>query len=381
VRHPRRRRVSPPAAADPPAPRRDAAAIARRLAAWFSRHRRDLPWRHDRDPYRVWVSETMLQQTTVKVVVPYFERFMRRFPTIGRLARAPIEDVLAAWAGLGYYRRARHLHDAALRVVESHAGRIPADRAALLALPGIGRYTAGAVLSIAYGRPEPVVDGNVARVLARLAGERRDPRSGAAARFVLEEAARLVAASARPGDHNEALMELGATVCTPAAPACRRCPLAGVCAARARGMQASIPPPRRQRASEVVQRTMALVLRGRRLLVRRRAATGLLDGLWELPAVEPDGRGGHRLEDGPPVDLLGIAGTVRHSITWRRLTVQVVRARLRGRAPDGRAPRGRAPRGGHRWVTPAEARRLPASSLLMKALRVASRSPFHRADV
>jgi A/G-specific adenine glycosylase len=370
VRHPRHSRVATPSPAAPPAPPRAAAAIAARLAAWFSRHRRNLPWRHDRDPYRVWVSETMLQQTTVKVVVPYFERFMGRFPTIAHLARAPIEEVLRTWSGLGYYRRARHLHDAAREVVERHGGRVPADREALLALPGIGRYTAGAVLSIAYGRREPVVDGNVTRVLARLAGERRDPRSGAAARFILEEAGRLVAASKRPGDHNEALMELGATVCTPAAPACRRCPLAAGCAARASGVQEHIPPPRRKRAAEDVHRTMALVRRGRRLLVRRRAATGLLDGLWELPAVEPDGRGGHRLEDGPPVDLLGTAGTIRHSITWRRLTVRVVRARLLGRAP----------RGGHRWVTPAEARRLPASSLLMKALRAAARAPVARAN-
>jgi A/G-specific adenine glycosylase len=164
-------------------------------------------------------------------------------------------------------------------------------------------------------------------------------------------------------------MELGATVCTPAAPACRRCPVASACTARARGVQEDIPPPRRQRAAEDVHRTMALVRRGRRLLVRRRAATGLLDGLWELPVVEPDGRGGHRLEEGPPVTLLGTAGTVRHSITWRRLTVRVVRARLLGGAP----------RAGHRWVTPAEARRLPASSLLMKALLAAARSPATRA--
>ena len=312
----------------------------------------------------------MLQQTTVKVVVPYFERFMGRFPTVGHLARAPIEEVLAAWSGLGYYRRARHLHDAARSVVERHAGRVPADRGELLALPGIGRYTAGALLSIAFGLCEPVVDGNVERVLARLAGLRRDPRTGAAARFILEEAARLVAAARRPGDHNEALMELGATVCTPATPDCRHCPLAGVCVARAAGVQERIPPPRRKRAIEAIHRTVALVRRGPRFLVRRRAVTGLLDGLWELPVVERDGHGGHRLEDGSPVDLLGTAGTVRHSITWRRLTVRVVRARLPGRAP----------RAGHRWVTPAEALRLPASSLLGKALRAVGRSPAARTE-
>ncbi len=353
-----------------PRPRRPRA-LARALTLWFARNRRDLPWRRARDPYRVWVSEIMLQQTTVSVVVPYYRRFLRRFPTIARLAAAPIDDVLAAWSGLGYYRRARHLHAAARLVVERHGGRLSDDPAALRALPGIGRYTAGAIASIAFGRAEPILDGNVARVLARHLGERRDPRLPRVAARLWDEAAALVAAAVRPGDLNEALMELGALVCLPAAPDCRRCPIVRTCAAHARGVQASIPPARRAAAPRAMTRTVALIESGGRLLVRRRAATGLMDGLFELPAVEPDGRGGHRLEGGARVTLLETAGSVRHSITWRRLTVTVARARLRAQ------PR----RGDHRWVTPAEALRLPASSLLAKSLRAAGALAAPRREV
>jgi len=353
-----------------PRPRRPAS-HARALTDWFARNRRDLPWRGARDPYRVWVSEIMLQQTTVRVVVPYYRRFLRRFPTLARLAAAPIDDVLAAWSGLGYYRRARHLHAAARLVVERHGGRLPDDPAALRALPGVGRYTAGAIASIAFGRPEPILDGNVARVLARHLGERRDPRLAPVSARLWGEAAALVAAADRPGDLNEALMELGALVCLPAAPDCPRCPLTRTCAARAQGDPASIPPPRRQAAPRVVERTVALIESNGRQLVRRRATTGLMDGLFELPAVEPDGRGGHRLEGGARVTLLAPAGSVRHSITWRRLTVTVARARLRARPRPG----------DHRWVTPAEALRLPASSLLAKTLRAAGALPSPRREV
>ncbi|HET8947959.1 MAG TPA: hypothetical protein VFQ07_13340, partial [Candidatus Polarisedimenticolia bacterium] len=212
------------------------AGVAGPLVSWFRRSRRDLPWRRPapgrpessarprraadadagatrplRDPYRVWVSEIMLQQTTVKAVVPYFERFLEAFPTIEALARARRERVLAAWSGLGYYRRARHLHEAARTVLRRHAGLLPRDRAALLDLPGIGRYTAGAILSIAWGDAEPLVDGNVARVLCRLLGERRDPAGARVSERLWRAAAAIVGATGSPGDLNEALMELGAT--------------------------------------------------------------------------------------------------------------------------------------------------------------------------
>ena len=213
-------------------------ALRRSLLAWYRRHQRALPWRASRDPYRIWVSEVMLQQTTVAAVQPYYEAFLARFPDVRALATARVEDLLALWSGLGYYRRARHLHAAARAIVERHAGRFPRELAQALALPGVGPYTARAVLSIAYGVAEPVVDGNVRRVLARLLLLRgrawRDERAFHA------PAAELLAKRS-PGDWNQAVMELGATVCTPRAPACPACPWRRSCAARAQGLQEQLP--------------------------------------------------------------------------------------------------------------------------------------------
>ncbi len=295
----------------------------------------------------------MLQQTTVKTVEPYYVAFLLRFPTLEALARAPVEKVLAAWSGLGYYRRARHLHAAARVVAAEHGGRIPATREELLALPGIGRYTAGAILSIAFGRPEPIVDGNVARVVSRLLLLRGDPRGRTAQQRLWGAARALVEASPSPADLNQSLMELGATVCSTSAPACRRCPIARSCAARAAGLQETIPPVRRQRAPVRLQQTIAIVRRNGRLLMHRRARTGLLDGLWEFPEVPGAPRpGGLRLRLGRRL------GSVRHTITFRRFEVEVRAARLV--AP----PRGRS----YTWVSPATARRLPTSSLVGKIL-------------
>jgi A/G-specific adenine glycosylase len=342
------------------------APVAAALSAWFRRHRRDLPWRRQRDPYRVWVSEIMLQQTTVKAVVPYFERFMRRFPDVRRLARARASDVLASWSGLGYYRRARYLHAAAARVVARHGGRVPSRRDELLALPGVGRYTAGAILSIAYGLPEPILDGNVTRVLCRLAGERRNPRRTEVAARLWEEARLLVEAAAAPGDLNEALMELGATVCTPAAPRCSACPVARPCVARATGRQAMIPPPRVRGRTLRVRQRAALIERDGRLLLRRRPATGLMDGLWEVPLLAAAAGGRRRVAGGtgrldaggPPIRLGARVGTVRHTVTYRRFEVEIVRAAVLSE------PR----RGGYRWVDQTGLARLPVSSLVGKIL-------------
>jgi A/G-specific adenine glycosylase len=336
------------------------APVAAALVAWFRRHRRDLPWRRERDPYRVWVSEIMLQQTTVKAVVPYFERFVRKFPDVRRLARARPSDVLASWSGLGYYRRARHLHAAAAMVVERHAGRVPARRDELLALPGIGRYTAGAILSIAYGRPEPIVDGNVTRVLCRLTGERGDPRRAGVAARLWDEARRLVEAAASPGDLNEALMELGATVCTPTAPDCPACPLARSCVARATGRQEATPPPRARGRTVRLRQRAAVIERDGRLLLRRRPATGLMDDLWEVPLLEPaaGGRGAARLAAGGPRVRLGArVGMVRHAVTYRRIEVEIVEAAVLSE-----------PRAGYRWVDAKTLARMPVSSLVGKIL-------------
>ena len=203
------------------AARRDA--VRRRLLAWYATTRRDLPWRRTADPYRIWLSEAMLQQTRVETVIPYYERFLSRFPTPRALACADEQDVLRAWAGLGYYARARNLKRAAELIVRDHDGRIPSEPDALSSLPGVGRYTVGAITSIAFGKRAPVVDGNVSRVLSRLEAVRAP-----ASAWLWDLAGRLVPPDA-PGDFNQAVMELGATVCTPRAPSCPRCPLASSC--------------------------------------------------------------------------------------------------------------------------------------------------------
>ena len=214
--------------------------LRRALLPWYRRNARALPWRRTRDPYRVWVSEVMLQQTQVATARGYYTRFLTRFPSVRALARAPLDRVLAAWSGLGYYRRARHLHEAAGIVVREHAGRVPSEPRSFGALPGVGRYTVGAVLSIGFGAPLPVLDGNVARVLSRLAARPWSVRRTADARALWALAETLLD-RASPGDWNQALMELGATVCTPRTPACPACPLRTLCAARLQGLVDEIP--------------------------------------------------------------------------------------------------------------------------------------------
>lgn len=263
------------------------AELRRRLLAWYDAHRRDLPWRRTRDPYRIWISEVMLQQTRVETVIPYYERWLGRFPTIDALASASLEEVLEYWAGLGYYARAHNLHQAAHRVKEQYTGVLPQDPVALRSLPGVGPYTAAAVASMAYDRPEPAVDGNVRRVLCRLL-DMDAPTAGR-----LRDAAAPLVASARPGDVNQALMELGAVLCTPRSPDCPRCPLAAACRARAR--DAVSERPGRKRSKPLSHRhfgVAVLVNPNRRILVRRRPLHGLLAGMLELPNEEaPAGRG------------------------------------------------------------------------------------------
>jgi A/G-specific adenine glycosylase len=294
----------------------------------------------------------MLQQTTVRAVIPHYRRFIRQFPTVRALARASLDRVLAAWSGLGYYRRARHLRLAARSIVRSHGGRFPRRLDEVLDLPGIGRYTAGAILSIAFAQRRPIVDGNIARVLARLHRLRGDPASTAMRNRLLTLAGELLAEATSPGDLNQALMELGAIVCTPSRPGCAICPVRRRCAARAAGDQARIPVARRRRRPDVVRSSVALVERDGRYLVRRRERTGLLDDMWEIPVLENRGDG-LRLWVGERV------ATVRHSITFRRMVVEVRRARL---ISEPRA-------GAYRWIRADRIARLPASSLLGKILK------------
>ncbi|HSJ24688.1 MAG TPA: A/G-specific adenine glycosylase [Longimicrobiales bacterium] len=255
--------------------------IRERLLTFYDVSARDLPWRGRGDAYAIWVSEVMAQQTRIDTVIPYWHRWMTRFPDVDALADAPVDDVLKQWEGLGYYSRARNLHRAAQLVRERHAGRVPSDPDALRALPGVGDYTAGAVASMAYGRRAPAVDGNVRRVLARLLDE---PAPSPAR--LREVAARLVPAD-RPGDFNQALMELGSQVCTPRAPACAACPISVPCAARAAGTQ--LDRPARRSVKAVPEYDVAtLILRGPdgRVLLVRRPETGLLAGMWTFPGEE-----------------------------------------------------------------------------------------------
>jgi A/G-specific adenine glycosylase len=252
------------------------------LLGWFADHRRNLPWRGNRDPYRIWVSEIMLQQTQVATVISYFNRFIQSFPTVDDLARADEQAVLRAWEGLGYYRRARNLHRAARIIVDEHQGQFPDDPLALRRLPGLGRYTANAVLSQAFDQALPIVEANSRRVLSRLLGLKSDPSKGRGARLLWQAAEALVPKK-RAGDFNQSLMELGALVCTVKNPDCSRCPIRKFCVARASGLQEAIPI-RLIKPKTIVCREVAVVLRkGERLLLVQRQARGRWAGMWEFP--------------------------------------------------------------------------------------------------
>jgi len=309
-------------------------AVRRKLLGWFDRHRRDLPWRADRDPYRIWVSEVMLQQTTVAAVVPYFERFVAALPTVRDLAAADEQQVLKLWEGLGYYRRARHLHAAAKRLVAEHGGELPDDPAVWAGLPGVGRYILGAVLSQAFARKLPVVEANSLRVLARLFGYRGDPREGDGKAWVWS-AAEAVLPEERPGDFNQALMELGALVCTPTAPDCPACPLAAHCAANRDGLQAEVPPRKKPKEITAV-REVGVVVRdgGKVLLCRRRSDAARWQNMWEVPhAVRHDGEDDAAAAvrvvkelTGLDVEPGGEVMTIRHGVTRYAITLVCLEA-------------------------------------------------------
>ncbi len=346
------------------------------LLDWYRANRRDLPWRRTRDPYAVWISEAMLQQTRVETVIPYWERFLARFPDIQRLAAAEPDAVLGAWAGLGYYSRARNLQRAAQLVVAKHAGQLPDTVEGLRELPGVGRYTAGAVASIAFDRPEPVVDGNVARVLVRLHGIRENPKRPAT-EARLWELATALALGKSPGDLNQALMELGALVCTPRAPRCPACPLRRRCAAVRAGDAESLPVRVRKPPSKKIEAVAALIVRRGRVLAVRRPPRGLLGGLWELPGGELAPR--ERPEAGLRRALLertGLAiasaerrGAVKHVFTHRSLRLHVFRCDT----PKGRVRL--VDFDAHRWLPVEALGDLPLASVTRKALALALSSP------
>lgn len=307
-------------------PDSDTPALRDALLAWFDASARDLPWRRTRDPYAIWVSEIMLQQTRVETVRGYYERFLARFPDAPSLARASEDEVLAAWSGLGYYRRARLLHAGVREVVARYGGRVPEDATARLALPGVGRYTAGAIGSIAFDREEPIVDGNVARVLCRVhAIETPLGRADTEARLWAE--AEALARGPRPGALNQALMELGATVCAPARPACDRCPIAARCAAKARAGTDVLPVPRARRAPTAVSMVAVVARTAEGALAMVRGEGSLFGGLWGVPMREGRGLAAAR----EALRELGVEarvsprarGELEHVLTHRRLTVRV----------------------------------------------------------
>ncbi|MFQ5525267.1 MAG: A/G-specific adenine glycosylase [Thermoanaerobaculia bacterium] len=338
---------------------------AERLLEWFDRVKRPLPWRKDRDPYRVWISEIMLQQTRVETVLPYYESFLRSFPTVQALAAASDDEVRSLWSGLGYYRRAIMLRDAARRVNES--GAFPSCLDGWLDLPGVGRYTAAAVMSIVHGARVAALDGNLERVLSRIEAFEGDPKSAAGRRHLVT-AARPWLDATRPGDSNQALMELGTTLCRPKRPVCGQCPIVAHCRAHELGRENELPV-RRSRRRPVERQLIAVVVQegGRFLLFRRDPDVSLLGDTWELPWVEANGssptrslnaRYGGRWTLGPS------HGLVRHSITHRRLSVTV---RSGNFEPPDEVTEGRPAR----WADLAGLGAIAHSSLVRKAARLA----------
>ena len=305
--------------------------VAAALLDWYDAERRDLPWRvygKDADPYRVWLSEIMLQQTTVKAVIPYFDKFLRRWPTVEKLAAADLDDVLSVWAGLGYYSRARNLHACARYVVEHHGGRFPRSEAELIALPGIGPYTAAAIASIAFGERATPVDGNVERVVSRLFAV-REPLP--ASKPALRRLAATLTPDSRTGDFAQAMMDLGATICTPKRPSCLMCPLNRSCLAHAEGIEATLPAKAGKAARPTRHGVAFLTLReDGYVLLRQRPETGLLARMMEVPSTEwlEDARTVSDAMQAAPIhaDWWQVPGQVVHVFTHFRLELSVYRA-------------------------------------------------------
>jgi A/G-specific adenine glycosylase len=307
--------------------------FATALLTWYDRARRDLPWRvpmgasgHP-DPYYVLLSELMLQQTQVAAVIPYFRQFIERFPTVADLAAADEQAVLRLWQGLGYYSRARNLHKAAKAIVANHNGRLPADVESLLALPGVGRYTAGAIASLAYDTHAPILDGNVIRVLSRIDHLTADPRERTAQQHLWRRAEEVLPAK-RVGDFNSALMELGATVCIPRNPQCLICPVRAFCAAAHRGDPESIPPPKKTVQTPLLKRWVLAIQDGDRWLIEQRPATGRWAGMWQFVTVERAGRTPTPEAVGLPISAPEKIGAVAHALTHRRYRFAIYRCSL-----------------------------------------------------
>ncbi len=315
---------------------KDTARLHADLIGWFEAHKADLPWRRTKDPYAIWLSEMMLQQTQVATVIPYYERFLARFPTVDALAAAPLDDVLKLWEGLGYYSRARNLHRAAQTVVATYGGAFPADRDQLRALPGVGDYTAGAVASLAFGIDAPVLDGNVIRILTRWFDIADDVTQTATKSALWKLAAELVPAG-RAGPWNEGLMELGRRICTPRSPACESCPVAAHCTAYQRGTQHERPVKTRRPKVPHADVTAAVICRDDGyVLIAQRPADRMLGGLWEFPGGKREP--GETLRDclrreiqeelGIEIEVGEQIGTVQHGFSHLRITLYAFECQL-----------------------------------------------------
>ncbi len=325
--------------------------LSHELLSWYDKHRRDLPWRVPvgsqadavPDPYHVLLSEAMLQQTQVATVIPYFHRFLSQFPTVSSLADSDEQAVLKLWQGLGYYSRARNLRRAAMQIVHEHAGIIPSDLISLQKLPGIGRYTAGAISSIAYNARSPIVDGNVIRVLSRIDGIREDPRDKSVLTRIWMRAEEILPKN-RTGDFNSALMELGATVCTPRSPACDRCPVRKGCIAFKENLQNVIPPAKKQIEQKIEKRSVFCIQdKQDRYLMQQRPATGRWAGMWQFYTQSSK-------ELSFKISNLKLLTTIKHTLTHRKYQFDVFTGQLIGKSK---------PIEGAIWLTLEECHKLP----------------------
>jgi A/G-specific adenine glycosylase len=359
--------------------------LRRRLLAWYRRHARDLPWRRTRDPYAIWVSEIMLQQTQVATVERYFPCFLAAFPTVGAMAAAPEQKILRLWEGLGYYRRARQLHAAAKKIVADHAGRLPADLESLQQLPGIGRYTAGAIRSIAFDLPAPILEANTVRLLCRLLAFRGDPTSGAGKTLLWRTAEQLLPQQ-NASQFNQALMELGSLICSPRNPQCSQCPLESLCPTHLAGLQHRIPAPRRQPIAENCHEAAVLIVRRGRILLRKCKPTERWAGLWDFPrftlpeSIKPRPLVAQDTQQEIVRNVQRLTGftvsqprhfvTLQHSVTRFRITLNCFTANCEQRIQNGAASSNGKGHGELRWVKPDELDDYPLNTTGRKLARL-----------
>lgn len=335
----------------------------RRLLAWYAHHKRDLPWRKSQDPYRVWVSEVMLQQTTVAAVKPYFERFLKQFPTVEKLAAADETQVLRLWEGLGYYRRARGLHAAAKQVVAVHGGNFPRDVTTLQTLPGIGRYTAGAIASIAYNQRAPILEANTIRLFARLLAYPDDPTKSAGQKLLWGTAEEILP-RANVAEFNQALMELGSLVCTPVNPCCDECPVVQHCEAFQAGLQNDIPKAAAKQKFTDLREAAVVIKKNSQVLVRQCGANERWAGLWDFPRFEITSEGPLfvreeliakvREQTGITIEPGNLLTTIKHGVTRYRITLDCYAAKFK----SGRL----TTTSNLRWIPPTELKELPLST-------------------